>query len=86
MCAPGMLPCLRTTIQLDDEVFRAFKTRAAQRGTTLAAEIEQALRADLTSRASAEPLPPLRLRTVRGRAVPGLDINSNAALEEFLRE
>lgn len=81
-----MLLCVRTTIQLDDELFRAFKTRAAQRGTTLAAEIEQALRADLTSRASAEPLPPLRLPTVRGRALPGVDINSNAALSELLDE
>ena len=33
---------MRTTIRLDDEVFRAYKQRAADRGTTLAQEIEDA--------------------------------------------
>jgi plasmid stability protein len=36
---------VRTTIELDDEVFRAFKRRAAERGMSLAHEIEEALRA-----------------------------------------
>lgn len=76
---------MRTTIQLDDDVFRAFKARAAQRGTSLAREIEQALRADLVARAAAAEAPPYRVRTVRGTApVPGVDLNSHAALDDLL--
>jgi hypothetical protein len=76
---------MRTTLQLDDQVFRAFKRRAAERGTTLAFEVEQALRADLAARAQAAASEPYRVRTFRGNArVPGVDINSNAALAELL--
>jgi plasmid stability protein len=42
--------CMRTTISLDDEVFRAYKQRAAARGTTFAQEVEDALRAELHRR------------------------------------
>ena len=48
-----MLLCVRTTIKLDDELFRAYKQRAAARGTTFAQEVEEALRADLHSRSAA---------------------------------
>jgi plasmid stability protein len=76
---------MRTTIQLDDEVFRAFKRRAAARGTSLGYEIEQALRAELAVRAEVAGSEPYRVPTFRGRApVPGVDLNSNAALAELL--
>ena len=41
---------MRTTIKLSDDVFRAYKERAAARGTTFAREIEETLRADLHHR------------------------------------
>ncbi len=76
---------MRTTIQLDDEVFRAFKQRAAEGGTSLAHEIEQALRSDLAARAEAGQAEPYRVPTFRGTApVPGVDLNSNAALADVL--
>ncbi len=76
---------MRTTIQLDDEVFRAFKRRAAEHGTSLADEIEQALRADLLTCAEATSAEPYVLPTIRGVApVPGVDLNSNAALADIL--
>jgi len=76
---------VRTTIRLDDEVFRAFKQRAAERGTSLAREIEDALRADLADRARVAAHEPYRVRTFRGeRVVPGVDINSNVLLADLL--
>jgi plasmid stability protein len=76
---------MRTTIQLDDEVFRAYKQRAAQRGTSLASEIEEALRAELAARADVEQSERYQVPTFRGvTPVPGVDLNSNAALAEIL--
>jgi plasmid stability protein len=76
---------VRTTIQLDDEVFRAFKQRAAAHGTSLAHEVEEALRADLAARVETARSGPYRVSTFRGVApVPGVDLNSNAALADIL--
>jgi plasmid stability protein len=79
------LVCVRTTIQLDDEVFRAFKQRAAEHGTSLAHEIEEALRSELAARVETAQAGPYRVPTFRGAApVPGVDLNSNAALADIL--
>lgn len=78
---------MRTTIQLADEVFRAFKQRAAEHGTSLAYEIEEALRSELAACADAAKSEPYRVPTFRGTApVPGVDLNSNAVLVDILEE
>ena len=41
---------MRTTVQLDDELFRRATRRAAEAGTTLSVLVERALRAHLDSR------------------------------------
>ena len=80
-----MLLCVRTTIKLDDEVFRAYKQRAAARGTTLAREIEDALRADLHGRGATSVEPPFETVVFDGEDSPALvDINENRALGELL--
>jgi plasmid stability protein len=79
------LLCVRTTIVLDDEVFRAFKQRAAERGTSLTREIEEALRSELAASVEAVNAEPYEVPVFRGTApVPGVDLNSNAALAEML--
>jgi plasmid stability protein len=76
---------VRTTIVLDDEVFRAFKQRAAAHGTSLTREIEEALRSELAASAETVNAEPYRVPIFRGTApVPGVDLNSNAALAEIL--
>jgi plasmid stability protein len=76
---------VRTTIQLDDEVFRAFKQRAAEHGTSLAHEIEEAMRSELAACADAAQSEPYQVPIFRGTApVPGVDLNSNAALIDVL--
>jgi hypothetical protein len=85
LCGAATLVCVRTTIQLDDEVFRAFKQRAAEHGTSLAHEIEEALRSELAARVQVAQSEPYQVPTFRGGApVPGIDLNSNAALADIL--
>lgn len=76
---------MRTTITVDDEVFRAFKQRAAERGTSLTYEIEEALRSELAASAEAADATPYEVPTFQGTApVPEVDLNSNAALADML--
>jgi plasmid stability protein len=76
---------VRTTIKLDDEVLRAYKRRAAERGTTFAQEVEDALRADLHARReSTEPFETLVFHGDGSRAL--IDVNDNRALQEMMDE
>jgi hypothetical protein len=78
---------MRTTIKLDDEVFRAYKQRAAARGTTFAQEIEDALRADLHNRREVAAQAPFETLVFDGDGSRALvDINDNQALQELMDE
>jgi plasmid stability protein len=82
-----MLLRVRTTITLDDEVFRAYKQRAAARGTTLAREVEDVLRADLHRREDSAGHEPFETLVFEGDASPALvDIDDNRALQELIDE
>jgi plasmid stability protein len=77
---------VRTTIKLDDEVFRAYKQRAASRGTTFAQEVEDALRADLHGRrATAAEEEPFEVLVFDGDGTRALvDIDDNRALQALM--
>ncbi|MGH2945781.1 MAG: antitoxin [Solirubrobacteraceae bacterium] len=78
---------MRTTIKLDDDVFRAYKQRAAARGTTFAQEVEDALRADLHSRRETAAEEPFEAPVFDGDGARALiDINDNRALQELMDE
>jgi len=82
-----MLLCMRTTIKLDEEVFRAYKQRAAERGTTFAHEVESALRADLHSRGAHATEEPFEVLVFDGDRSPALiDINDNRAVQDLIDE
>jgi hypothetical protein len=82
-----MLLCVRTTIQLADDVFRAYKRRAAARGTTFAQEVEEALRADLHSRRELATQEPFQTPVFEGDDAAALvDVNDNRALQELMDE
>lgn len=77
--------CVRTTIKLDDELFRAYKQRAAARGTTFAEEVEDALRADLQSRSAAADEEPFEVLVFDGDGSRALvDIDDNRALQKLI--
>ena len=76
-----MILCMRTTLDIDDDLLRAAKAHAADERTTLRATVEQALRAFLAGPARARSDPP-PISVFRGRGVrPGVDLTDSAALE-----
>lgn len=78
---------MRTTIRIDDELYRMVKARAARAGRTVAEVIEEALRAAMAERRpGARPdLPPLPT-SGGGGTLPGVDLTSAASLLDTLDE
>lgn len=77
---------MRTTISIHDELLASAKLRARERGLTLGALVEDALRRELSVQSDAPPR--LELPVFRGGngPRPGLDLTSNRAIYEFLDE
>jgi hypothetical protein len=71
---------------MDDDLYRAVKERAARSGRTIAAVLEDAVRAGLNPslRDDALPTPYAVPATGSGGLVPGVDLSSNAAVQEVL--
>lgn len=86
-CIGGMLICMRTTLDLDDDVLREAKQLAAATGTTVTSLIEDALRALLTRHLEAMPVA-AELPVFRGGrgARPGVDLADTAALEDLMND
>lgn len=77
---------MRTTIRIDEALYRRAKARAAETGRTVSQIIEDAVRESLQTRsrhgADSAPLP-----TFGGSGVmPGVDVASNAAVREVMDE
>ncbi|MDE0390820.1 MAG: type II toxin-antitoxin system VapB family antitoxin [Rhodospirillales bacterium] len=75
---------MRTTIDVNDALLKAVKTRAANEHRTLKETFEQALRAYLSgppsARTDAPPIP-----TFRGHGVQlGVDLTDSAALQAIM--
>ena len=74
---------MRTTVTIDDAIYRDAKAAAAKSGRPLGALIEDALRVILPSGPSDASLPPLR--QFHGNGVrPGINIDSWAELTELM--
>jgi len=78
-----MLICVRTTLNLDPELMRAAKERAARTGRTLTSVIEDALRLSLAAR-TPETLASVDLPANPGRPLPGVDLDDTAALLDLI--
>ena len=81
-----MYMCMRTTVVLDDRLFRRAKASAAAAGLTLTSLIEDALREKLhrPRPAAARSLP---LPTFRGKGVqPGVNLDSHAELLDRMEQ
>ncbi|MFN7943531.1 MAG: CopG family transcriptional regulator [Thermoanaerobaculia bacterium] len=75
---------MRTTLDLEDRLFRAAKARAAERGETLTSFVESALRDRLREgRKSGKPFR-FRPLTKRGRVPPAVDVADRDALYEWM--
>ena len=77
---------MRTTIRLDDQLLREAKKRAAERGTTLTAVIEDSLRQALARREPSNRRRKFRFPTFNGGGgvQPGVDLDNSAALLDIM--
>ncbi len=75
---------MRTTINLSDDLYDRLRERARRDGRTVTAELEDAVRL-LVDNGQPEPREPFRIEPFgRGGVQPGVDLTSNAALQELL--
>jgi hypothetical protein len=79
---------MRTTLDLDDDLYQQAKVEAARSGRTVTSLVEDALRLLL-----ARPIEgltnrrPVRLTTVGGKGtLPGVDLDDSAGLLELMHE
>jgi plasmid stability protein len=78
---------MRTTLNLDDELARTVKTRAAKTGRTMTELIEEALHRMLTEeRAAKQRASEFRWTTVEGRLRPGVDLDDRNALYDLMED
>ena len=76
----------RTTVRLDEGLLENAQREARRRGVTLTALIESGLRRELAHGKNGTR-PRIKLPVGHGGQVaPGLDLNSNASILEFLDE
>jgi hypothetical protein len=77
---------MRTTIRIDDTLYRQVKARAAEQGRTVGKLIEDAVREAVKPRPrSTELLAPLPVFG-GGGTLPGIDLTDNAALLDAMEE
>jgi len=75
---------MRTTIRIDDSLYRRVKARAVETGRTTAEVIEDAVREALRpERRERSPLPSLPVFGGSG-VLPGVDLASNAAVRDVM--
>ncbi|MBA2391052.1 MAG: DUF2191 domain-containing protein [Geodermatophilaceae bacterium] len=79
---------MRTTVRLDEGLFRAVKQYAATADRTVTSVLEEALRRLLAEvdRQPSIPRPVLPLSTAGGGLLPGVDLDDGAALAELMDE
>ena len=75
-----MFLCMRTTVDIADELMRRAKKRAADEGVPLRAVLEAALRSYLQGRRGSRGRYRLRWRPEKGRLRPGVNLDDRDAL------
>jgi len=78
-----MFSCMRTTLEISDELLRRAKRRAADEATTLRRIVEDALRSYLGGR-SPKRRYEFRWRTEKGRILPGVRLDDRDALLDVM--
>lgn len=74
-----MFLCMRTTIDLNDELMRRIKRLAADQGVTFRELVERALRGLVDKRPSQKPYR-LKWRSEQGKLQPGVTLEDRDAL------
>jgi len=77
---------MRTTISIHDELLASAKARARERGTTLGEFVEDALRREISLSIEPRKRVPVPVFDGETGVWPGVNLNSNRELQEFLDE
>ena len=77
---------MRTTVSIADELLDSAKARAKERGVTLGTLVEDALRRELSLNAGPRKRVPVPVFDGKTGPWPGVNLNSNRELQEFLDE
>lgn len=77
---------MRTTVTIDDDLYRELKERAARTGRTVGAVLEDAVRDSMAR--SSDDRKPFVVRPFKGKGGlrPGIDLSSNASVAEAMDE
>jgi hypothetical protein len=76
---------MRTTIRLDDELFKEVKNVAAASRRTLTEVVEDALRESLARRRQGPSRQRVTVRTFKGQGLrPGVDLDDSASLLDLM--
>lgn len=78
-----MLLCMRTTIEIGDELMRRAKKKAADEGVPLRNVVEAALRRYLSERPAASGYK-LKWTTEKGTLMPGVDLDDRDSLFDIM--
>jgi len=84
-----MFVCMRTTLDIDDHLLAEAKRLAVERGTTLTAVMEDALRIVVRRVGADERRTPVELPTFGEPGagfMPGVDLDDNAATLDLMDE
>jgi hypothetical protein len=80
-----MVLAMRTTIRIDDELYREMKERAVRTGRTIGELVEDAVRRSLITESGGAGKPQPELPVYGGSGVlPGVDLTNNAALWDLI--
>ena len=77
---------MRTTVNIDDDLYRQLKETAARSGRTMAAVLEDVVRRGLYARERRNETTYRVQPQGRGGLRPGVDVSSNTALAEAMAE
>jgi predicted DNA-binding protein len=75
---------MRTTVRIDDQLYRRVKERAAREGRTVASVLEDAVRIGISASDDTQVADFVTPTGGRGGLVPGIDLSSNSALRDVL--
>lgn len=79
-----MLLCMRTTIELDDQLFRELKQEAARHGKTLREVVNDYLRKGLATPKTPKKYVFRWKASPRGKILPGVRINDRKSLYDLM--
>ena len=86
ICFGNMLICMRTTLNLDDDLMRMVKKHAVETDRTISAIIETALRHLIEQERRTDRPYRLRWKSVRGRLQAGVDLTDRDALIDHMEK